>query len=152
MKNKDKKLKRKIKIGNEKLKRNAKVSDDAVIQTLSDKIKKLKAELKDRDKLISSLHKRLNKSEAKSEKSVKKKKLKGRSGAARLLRSQQSARIGVEQKEAWKKHGFLRDRYEYYLEDGQDKETARLMANQDLSDSFGEEAGYSEQELEVILS
>jgi hypothetical protein len=152
MKNKDKKQKRKIKIGSDKLKPNTKVSGDAVIRTLKDKIKKLKTELKDREKLIRSMQKRQKKSEAKSEKSDKKKKLKGRSGAAKLLRSQQSARIGVQQKEAWKKHGFLRDRYEFHLEDGQDKETARAMANQDLRDSFGDEAGYSEQELEIILS
>ncbi|MET0071642.1 MAG: hypothetical protein ABW096_16520 [Candidatus Thiodiazotropha sp.] len=153
MKKKDKKLKKKLKQEKERLKRKSKASDDAVVQTLTDKIKRLKSELKDRDKLIGSLQKRLKKSAGKSEKrDHKSDKLKGRSGAANLLRSQRTARIGVAQKQAWKQHGFLRDRYEYHLENGQAKEAARAMANQDLRDSFGGEAGYSEQELETILS
>ncbi|MBT3061109.1 MAG: hypothetical protein AB2728_19720 [Candidatus Thiodiazotropha sp.] len=153
MKKKEKKLKKKLKQEKEKLKRRPKASDDAVVQTLTDKIKRLKSELKDRDKLIGSLQKRLKKSADKNGKSDNKNdKLKGRSGAAKLLRSQRTARIGVAQKQAWKQHGFLRDRYEYHLENGQAKETARAMANRDLRDSFGDEAGYSEQELETILS
>ncbi|MBT2990250.1 MAG: hypothetical protein B6D72_00075 [gamma proteobacterium symbiont of Ctena orbiculata] len=153
MKNKEKKLKKKLKQEKEKLKRRPKALDDAVVQTLTDKIKRLKSELKDREKLIGSLQKRLQKSAGKSERSDNKNdKQKGISGAAKLLRSQRTARIGVAQKQAWKQHGFLRDRYEYHLENGQEKETARVMANQDLRDSFGDEAGYSEQELENILS
>jgi predicted RNase H-like nuclease (RuvC/YqgF family) len=151
MKKKDKKLKNKLKKGKGKLKRNAKVTEDAVVQTLTDKIKKLKAELKDRDKLIGNLHKRLKKSDSKGEKSDKKSK-KQIGGATKFLRSQRTARIGVAQKQAWKQHGFLRDRYEYHLESGQANEIARVMANQDLMESFGEEVGYSEQELETILS
>ncbi|MEW8506426.1 MAG: hypothetical protein AB2598_06955 [Candidatus Thiodiazotropha sp.] len=153
MKKKDKKLKKKLKKGKEKLKREAKVSDEVAIQTLADKIMKLKAELKDRDELIGSLQKRLKKADNKSEKVEKQnKKQKQTGGAAKFLRSQRTARIGVAQKQAWKQHGFLRDRYEYHLENGQEKESARAMANQDLRDSFGDEAGYSEQELETILS
>ncbi|MES9970068.1 MAG: hypothetical protein ABW092_08545 [Candidatus Thiodiazotropha sp.] len=153
MKKKDKKLKKKLKKGNQKLKRSATSEDDVVIQTLTDKIKKLKTELKSKDELIGGLQKRLKKSENKSEKSGKKnQQLKSSGSAAKLLRSQQSARIGVAQKTAWKKHGFLRDRYEHHLELGKAKEAARALADQDLRDAFGDEAGYSQQELEDILS
>ncbi|MES9992801.1 MAG: hypothetical protein ABW098_12655 [Candidatus Thiodiazotropha sp.] len=153
MKKKDKKLKKKLKKGKGKLKHSATVSGDAVIQTLTDKIKKLKAELKDRDELIGNLHKRLKKSDSKGEKSDKKDKKRKQIGTAtNFLRSQRTARIGVTQKHAWKQHGFLRDRYEFHLENGQAKDAARAMANQDLRDSFGDEVGYSQQELETILS
>jgi hypothetical protein len=152
MKKKEKKLKKKLKKGKDKLKRNARAIDDAAVQTLTDKIKKLETELKQRDELIGSLQKRLEKSQAASEKSDKKERKPKARGAAKLLRTQRRTRIGVAQKEAWKKHGYLRDRYEYHLENGEQKEKARTMANRDLIDSFGDEAGYSGQELEVILS
>ena len=153
MKKKDKKLKKKLKKGKQKQKYSATGSDDTLIQTLTDKIKALKTELKNRDDQIGGLQKRLKKSESKNDKSDKQnQKLKSRGGAAKLLRSQQSARIGVAQKTAWKKHGFLRDRYEHHLEHGQAKEAARTLADQDLRDAFGDEAGYSEQELADILS
>jgi seryl-tRNA synthetase len=153
MKKKEKKLKKNLKQGNKKLKRSTVVADDSVIQTLTDKVKKLKAELNNRDDVIADLQKRLNKLLGKTEKSDKKnRKLKAKGSTVKLLRTQQSARIGVAQKEAWKKHGFLRDRYEYHLEDGQDKVTARALANQDLRESFGDGAGYSKQDLENILS
>jgi predicted RNase H-like nuclease (RuvC/YqgF family) len=153
MKKKEKKLKKKLKQGNKKPKRSTAVADNTVIQTLTDKIKKLKAELKSRDDVIVDLQKRLNKLVGKSNKSDKKnRRLKAKGGATKLLRTQQSARIGVAQKEAWKRHGFLRDRYECHLENGHDKATARALADQDLRESFGDEAGYSEQDLENILS
>jgi predicted RNase H-like nuclease (RuvC/YqgF family) len=153
MKKKEKKLKKKLKQGKEKLKRANAVADDSVIHTLTNKIKKLKAELKNRDDIIFGLQKRLKKSEGKSEKSDKKNgQLKAKGSTAKILRTQQSARIGIVQKEAWKKHGFLRDRYEYHLENGQDKEAARVLADKDLRDAFGDEAGYSKQDLEDILS
>lgn len=152
MKKKEKKLKKKLKKGKEKLNCGTIVTDDAVVQSLTDKIKKLKTELKQRDELIGNLQKRLNKSESEVENSDKKNRKPKARGAAKFLRTQRRTRIGVAQKEAWKKHGYLRDRYEYHLENGQEKGAARAMANRDLIDSFGNEAGYSEQELEVILS
>ncbi|MEW8029939.1 MAG: hypothetical protein AB2792_01450 [Candidatus Thiodiazotropha sp.] len=153
MKKKDKKLKKKLKQGKGKLKLADIVSDDSAIQTLTQKIQRLKAELKERDQVIGRLQKRLKKAGNKSGKSGKKeKKPKARGGAAKVLRAQQSTRIGVMQKEAWKQHGFLRNRYEYYLESGRDKETARTLADQDLRDTFGDEAGYTKLELEDILS
>jgi hypothetical protein len=153
MKKKEKKLKKNLKQGNKKLKRSTVVADDSVIQTLTDKVKKLKAELNNRDDVIADLQKRLNKLLGKTEKSDKKnRKLKAKGSTVKLLRTQQSARIGVAQKEAWKKHGLLRDRYEYHLEDGQDKVAARVLADHDLRVSLGDEAGYSEQDLENILS
>ncbi|MES9826693.1 MAG: hypothetical protein ABW201_00335 [Candidatus Thiodiazotropha sp.] len=152
-KKKDKKVKKKLKQGKGKLKAADVVSDDSAIQTLTLRIQKLMAELEERDNVIGRLQKRLKKAERKSGKKAKKeKKLKGGGGAARLLRAQQSTRIGVIQKEAWKQHGFLRNRYEYHMEDGRDKETARALADQDLRDAFGDKAGYTKLELEDILS
>jgi hypothetical protein len=153
MKKKEKKLKKKLKKRKEKLNSAASPADDAVIEKLTDKIKKLKSTLKEQDELIGSLQKRLNKSERDSEKRDRKaKQLKPRGSATKLLRTQQTARISVSQRQAWKQHGFLRDRYEFHLESGQEKEAARELANRDLRDNYGDEAGYTVEELEVILS
>ncbi|MBF0255964.1 MAG: hypothetical protein HQL47_05780 [Gammaproteobacteria bacterium] len=51
----------------------------------------------------------------------------------------------------WKRFSFLRDRYEFHLTK-QSKPKARLSANQDLIEAFGETSGYSPDELECILS
>jgi KaiC/GvpD/RAD55 family RecA-like ATPase len=153
MKKQEKKLKKKLKKAKGKLKLAASTSDDAAIEKLTDKIKKLKSALKERDELIGSLQKRLKKTARDSEKRDRKnKQQKARSSTTTLLRSQQRARVGVTQRQAWKQHGFLRDRYEFHLESGKEKVSARALANQDLREAFGDEAGYSEEELENILS
>ena len=46
----------------------------------------------------------------------------------------------------------LLDRYEHHLNSGRDKPSARLLANKDLLAEFGQEAGYTEEELQQILS
>lgn len=153
MKKKDKALKKKRKKEKEKLNPAASAADDAVVQKLTDKIKMLKSALKERDEQIGRLQKRLKKTARDSEKRDRKtKQLKARGSATKLLRTQQTARIGVTQRQAWKQHGFLRDRYEFHLESGEEKAAARALANQDLRGAFGDEAGYSEEELENILS
>ena len=75
-----------------------------------------------------------------------------RGKAGKLLAAQKPHRVGVAQREAWKRHGYLRERYEFHLEAGRNKDQARGLANSDLQERFGEEAGYTSQELEQILS
>jgi hypothetical protein len=58
----------------------------------------------------------------------------------------------LSQRDAWRRHGYLRSRYEYYLEQNEEKTVARQHAGQDLVEKFGEEAGYTESQLEHILS
>jgi predicted RNase H-like nuclease (RuvC/YqgF family) len=153
MKKKEKKLKKKLKKGKEKLKLATSNIDDATIQRLTNKIKTLKSALKEQDELIGSLQKRLKKSvRDKEEHDKKSKQQKAKGSATKLLRTQQTAKIGVTQRQAWKQHGFLRDRYEFHLVNGEEKTAARALANQDLCGAFGDEAGYSEEELENILS
>ncbi|MES9941016.1 MAG: hypothetical protein ABW104_09795 [Candidatus Thiodiazotropha sp. 6PLUC2] len=157
MKNKEKKLK---KTGKEKLKKKNKTSDNSsdnnsgkkgtVILELKGKINTLEALLKKRDQAIEKLQQKLV--ESKSSREKKQKKQKFGSGAAKLLRSQRSNRVGLSQRDAWRRHGYLRDRYEYHLEHNEDKGIARQLAGQDLIEKFGEEAGYSELQLEQILS
>ncbi|MCP3867176.1 MAG: hypothetical protein GY703_03595 [Gammaproteobacteria bacterium] len=60
--------------------------------------------------------------------------------------------VAMAQRRAWKRHGYLRDRYEYHLESGQEKHDARLLADKDLRAEYGEETGYTEDELHSILS
>ena len=60
--------------------------------------------------------------------------------------------IVQSQRAAWKRHAYLRSRYEAYLQVGENKSDARVMANSDLKKQFGNEPGYSESELNEILS
>lgn len=63
-----------------------------------------------------------------------------------------STGVARSQREAWKRHSFLRDRYEAYLSAGDDRSDARAMANRDLEKQFGREFGYTEAELQDILT
>jgi len=59
--------------------------------------------------------------------------------------------LATAQRQAWKRHQFLQDRFEFHVEHGLDKVQARLAANSDLVSKFGEEAGYSDDQLDGIL-
>ena len=60
--------------------------------------------------------------------------------------------LAAAQRATWKKHTYLRDRYEVHLFDGRKKADARNLANADLVAKYGEESGFTEQDLEDILS
>jgi hypothetical protein len=60
--------------------------------------------------------------------------------------------VATDQREAWKRFSYLRDRYEFYLAEGKNKADARVMANKDLVQSYGKEFGYTRQQLTDILS
>ena len=65
---------------------------------------------------------------------------------------EQSIRKDVsDQRISWERYTYLHDRYEAYIEKGAKKEEARKMANRDLMERFGKEAGYTEQQLECIF-
>lgn len=53
---------------------------------------------------------------------------------------------------AWKRHRYLRDRYEFHLAGGATKDSARHLANEDLKQAHGADCGYTEEELGAILS
>lgn len=143
MKKKDKKkLKKK-----DKIRVPGSMETRAGTQHLKQRIKQLERELKQHESTIESLTRQLKECKAK-----KIKKRKPGKGVSKTLFAQQTSRVGVDQRKAWKRHGYLRDRYEFHLGSGQDKTTARNLADMDLREEFGEDAGYSEQELEQILS
>ncbi len=58
----------------------------------------------------------------------------------------------TDQREAWRRHSYLRDRYEYHLETGKEKPAARLLANDDLVKRYGESHGFSPDQLDGILT
>ena len=60
--------------------------------------------------------------------------------------------LAAAQRASWKKHSYLRDRYEAYLNDGRKKADARGLANADLVAKYGEESGFTEQDLQDILT
>ncbi len=57
-----------------------------------------------------------------------------------------------DRKKTWERHQYLRTRYEHHLEAGLNKNRARTCADQDLRGRYGEDAGYTEEQLAAILS
>lgn len=57
-----------------------------------------------------------------------------------------------DRKKTWERHQYLRTRYEHHLEAGLNKNRARTCADQDLRARYGEDAGYTEEQLDAILS
>jgi hypothetical protein len=119
----------------------------AEIKNLQLKIKKLEKELKKNDRIIDELSGQLKKNH-----NANKKRKKLTKNLANPLFTGQIESVGVVQRKAWQRHGYLRDRYEFHLGSCRDKSKARVLADQDLREKYGEEAGYTEQELEQILS
>ncbi|MEJ2622475.1 MAG: hypothetical protein P8163_20165 [Candidatus Thiodiazotropha sp.] len=115
---------------------------------MKNKEKKLKRAVK--EKLNTKLKTKLD--ESKNRRVKKQTKQKWPGGAAKLLKSQRSSRVGLNQRDAWRRYGYLRSRYELYLEQNEVKTVAREHAGRDLIEEFGAEAGYSKSQLEHILS
>ena len=57
-----------------------------------------------------------------------------------------------DQREAWKRHSFLRDRYEFHMADGHAKPESRILANRDLEKEYGASFGFSAEQLDDILT
>jgi hypothetical protein len=57
-----------------------------------------------------------------------------------------------DRKKIWERHQYLRTRYEHHLAAGLGKDLARTCADQDLRTHYGEDAGYTEEQLAAILS
>ena len=57
-----------------------------------------------------------------------------------------------DRKKTWERHQYLRTRYEHHLEAGLNKNRARACADQDLRERYGDDAGYTQEQLEAILS
>ncbi|HHH40323.1 MAG TPA: hypothetical protein ENK50_12215 [Sedimenticola sp.] len=108
---------------------------------LAQEIRALQKELEKRDALILELQQRAGAArEPESDDGVE------------LLHRQQEEGIAVSHRRAWERHQYLRQQYEQYLEQGARADAARGLANRDLVQRFGENAGYSGEELRDILS
>lgn len=57
-----------------------------------------------------------------------------------------------DRKKTWERHQYLRTRYEHHLEAGLNKNRARSRADRDLRERYGEDTGYTEEQLAAILS
>lgn len=58
----------------------------------------------------------------------------------------------IERKRTWERHQYLRARYEHHLAAGREKPKARALADKDLRARYGEDKGYTGDQLEAILS
>jgi len=65
---------------------------------------------------------------------------------------QDDGSVASSQRAAWKRYSFLRDRYESHLAGGHTQQRARCLANEDLIQAYGTDCGYTEEELDTILS
>jgi len=59
--------------------------------------------------------------------------------------------VATAHRTAWKRHQYLQDRFESHQEAGLSKHEARHAANRDLVARFGDDAGYTDDQLEGIL-
>ncbi|MCB1761142.1 MAG: hypothetical protein KDI68_15330 [Gammaproteobacteria bacterium] len=57
-----------------------------------------------------------------------------------------------ERKKTWERHQYLRAQYESHLESGSAKADARVAADRDLRQRYGDQFGYSLEDLDSILS
>ncbi|MCB1860005.1 MAG: hypothetical protein KDI63_17170 [Gammaproteobacteria bacterium] len=60
--------------------------------------------------------------------------------------------VALAHRKAWERHQYLRSQYEVHLESGVDKQRARMMADGDLRRRYGDDAGYTEEQLDAILT
>ena len=72
--------------------------------------------------------------------------------SASEIGADEGGHIAPGHRAAWKQHSYLRDRYESHLGAGATKERARQLANDDLQAEYGTGIGFSEEELNAILS
>ncbi len=138
MKKKEKKKQKK----KDKALRHSSGESESSLKTLEKNVKRLEKEIRVRDAVIQDLNHRIDGRPGTR---------KTKAGAGTRQKSGRTS-VAVAQRKAWKQHSYLRDRYEYHLNAGRDKPSARLLANQDLLAEYGQGAGYTEQELHHILS
>jgi len=117
-------------------------SQSTLSRKLKEEIKQFKLKLKARDKRIADLLK----------KTAGRKKSHLNSTSAAFVAELEKEKGVIEHKNAWKRHTYLGECYDGYLDEGYDKERARAMANQDLKGRYGEEFGFNEEQLSDILS
>lgn len=131
------KLKKKIKKLTRKLEQKPTLPNKA-----KKEIKQLKRALKESDRIITGLRLQLSEQRSPSLES-----------AETILTSViRDKKLVIGQKNAWKRHTFLGECYEQHLDNGHDKEQARSLANQDLMDRYGDDVGFTPEQLLAILS
>jgi len=147
MKKKEKKKQKK----KDKALRHSAGESQSSLKTLAKTVKRLEKELRVRDAVIQDLNRRLDVGPGTGKTKPEPETRKPKAGSEPRQKSRKTG-VAVAQRKAWKQHSFLRDRYEHHLGAGRDKNEARLLANLDLRAEFGQETGYTEQELQHILS
>ena len=105
-------------------------------------IKNINRELKARGKYIAELQRQVSAAPAGSSEFPEKSPIENSGNKS----------IAIEQKKAWKRGRFLCERYDLHLNSGLEKDEARALANRDLMESQGKEAGFTAEELRGILS
>lgn len=131
------KLKKKIKKLTQKLDQQATAS-----KKTKKEIKRFKRELEIRDQVIADFQQQLANKQGEAPKSLD----------SILLADEEDRKLAVDHKNTWKKHRFLCERYDVHLDSGQGKNNARTMANEDLVERYGNEAGFTTEQLCDILS
>lgn len=111
-------------------------------KALRKEIRQLTRALEERDRRLNELVGRQDTMAPTSESEVLPQGLHGSSGIEPIS----------ERKETWERHQYLRLRYEFHLENGLTKASARHNADQDLRQRYGDAAGYTAEQLDGILS
>lgn len=129
----------------EKIKRLKKMAKEATAAKLAleKRVRKLERQLDAKGRLLSDLQEMLADTPPPAEAGTPPTAAPGLIGGAGIVSGRRAA---------WKRHSYLRDRYELHLNAGETKETARQLANEDLKQTYGAECGYTEDQLSAILS
>lgn len=127
------------------LKRLKKKADKAEVQREDSKkkIKQLKSDLSQREKQITKLQRKIG---GNSEADV------AEESEVDPFGEFPNQGVAANHKESWKKFSYLRNRYEFFLEQSKEKTEARRLANEALIKKYDKSVGYSEDELDAILS
>lgn len=127
------------------LKRLKKKADKAEVQKKDSKkkIKQLMSDLSQREKQITKLRRKIGKNSETDAAEV---------NEIDPFGEFKDQGVATNHKESWKKFSYLRNRYEYFLEQNKEKTEARRLANEALIKKYDKSVGYSEDELDAILS
>ena len=126
----------------ERLKQRAREAE-AANELLEKRVRKLKKKVDTQKQQISDLRERLQHTPQTIE---------APTSSIPELGDRGDASIAASHRTAWRRHSYLRDRYEFHLNAGSTNERARGLANEDLKQEYGSDCGYTDDELSAILS
>lgn len=112
------------------------------IDKLKKQVKRQSKALAERDRALGELRRQLEENNSGARKPAR----------AVLQSSARGRNLALQHRNAWQRHTYLRERFEEHLGSGCKRQQAREQANRDLMARYGDDAGYTSEQLESILT